>query len=471
MHSRLFLISTAVFISICPAAALAESGSDVPYTIQVGAFPSAHLADKFVIKLVQAGEHPACATVELQGRGYWTRVFVGLFSTNTAARRYGESLIARGIVDEFLVRKADLDQAVFRPRRVTAGASPEQQAAVKPVSSYVPAGPRTLDQVNLSLRPLLNAPDLVAINAGNITVTAEPFRAIRDLQTHASRPLADFRPAALKLAPCIDTETIPRPEPVALAFRLIIGETRARPLPLPDRSGIWLTGDIAEGLERLQWIVGDENAELVKVDHDGRVQLDRRLLAKAAGLDRSQVEDPLRVANYISSNEGLLLLVQLAEGRYRYRIHIGRQIPTRGKSVEITGSINLDKNFDSRINRYRKDGRKLDSEQPPEGFDSLVGLNPVARWFNLSSNYWVQSGEILFHELAEAYAKLELGLDYLERGSEPGAHALALDREGRLKSQRPGAHIVMTAGSNRVLRTQAEIRLFYAESVTGASQR
>jgi len=241
-------------------------------------------------------------------------------------------------------------------------------------------------------------------------------------------------------------------------------------LPLQDRGGLWLTGDTAEGLERLQWIVGHENAGLVKLDADGRVRLDKRLLAKSAGLDRSRVDDPIQVANYISSNEGLLLLVQLAQGRYRYRIHVGRLVPTRGKSVEIAGSINLDRNFDSRINRYRKDGRKLESEQPPDGFDSLVGLNPVARWFNLNTNNWVQAGEILFHELAEAYGKVEFGLDYLERGSESGAHGLALDRERRLKAQRPGAHIVLTAGSNRVLRSQAEIRLFYSESMTGAGQ-
>jgi hypothetical protein len=182
------------------------------------------------------------------------------------------------------------------------------------------------------------------------------------------------------------------------------------------------------------------------------------------------VEDPLRAVAYISSNEGLLLLVQIAQGRYRYLLHIGRQAPTSGKSVEASGSINLDNNADSRINPYRKNGKKLDGERPPEGFDSLIGLNPVARWFNLSTNCWVQSGEIVFHELAEAYAKLELGLDYLDHGSQTGAHAQALERELRLKSQRPGVDIVMTAGFNRLLRTEEEIRLFSAEAA-GISQR
>lgn len=472
MHSRLFLLSTAVFISLCPTTAFSDSDPAVPYTLQVGAFPNTDLADKFVVRLVQAGEHPACATIELQGRGYWTRVFVGLFSTSAAARRYGENLIARGIASEFLVRRADLDQGVTRPRRVTEGDPGKAGVTAKSFIPFVPKGtsPRTANDL-YTLRRLADGVASLAGNAGNVPIKAASFEALRDKQASTGRPLTDFRAAALELAPYVDTGLIPRPDPVTLALRLVVGELRSRPSALEGGGGLWLTGDTADGLDRLRWIVGRENAELVKLDDDGRVQLDRRLLAKAAGLDRSRVEDPLQVAAYISSNEGLLLLVQIAEGRYRYRLHLGRQVPTRGKGVEITGSINLDRNFDSRINRYRKDGRKLDSEQPPQGFDSVVGLNPVARWFNLSTNGWVQPGEILFHELAEAYAKLELGLDYLEHGSEPGAHALALDRERRLKSQRPGTHIVLTAGSNRVLRTQEEIRLFYAESVTGASQR
>src|SRR5207247_9932216 len=113
-------------------------------------------------------------------------------------------------------------------------------------------------------------------NAGNITLKAGVLRAIRDLQTAANRPLADSRPAALNLAPSVDTETIPRPEPVAVAFRLIVGETRARPMPSQGRGGLWLTGEIAEGLDRLRWIVGDENVKLVKLDHDGWVLWGRK---------------------------------------------------------------------------------------------------------------------------------------------------------------------------------------------------
>lgn len=461
----------AVLISICAGVALADSEPAVPYTLQVASFPKAELADRFIAKLVRAGEHPLWATVELEGRGLWTRVFVGIFSTGDAAHRYGEDLVARGVVDEFLVRRADLNQAFTRPKRVERSYS-NALGSAKGVASYVAEKKTATGHDGTfvwSATPNKSTSGLKS--PGNTTVKVQPVAAPLEMYESAVTPLPYFRAAALGLVPCIDTGSIPRPEPVTLALRLIVGGEQSYPLVSRNRGGLWITGDTAEGLARLRWIVGEENAELIKLDDDGRVQLDRGLLAKAAGLVSPRVEDPLQIANYISSNEGLLLLVQLAEGRYRYRLHAGQQAPTHGKTVDIGGSINLDKNFDSRINPYRKDGKKLETERPPEGFDSLVAVNPIARWYNMRTNYWVQVGEITFHELAEAYAKLELGLDYLERGSQPGAHAVALERELRLKSQRPAADIVLTAGSNRLLRTEQEIRLFYEAGPAGVSHR
>jgi hypothetical protein len=282
-------------------------------------------------------------------------------------------------------------------------------------------------------------------------------------------PVAEL--ATFNLTQRINTDLIPRPDPVSLAYKLITGKVGEAPGIPGQRGGLWVSGDAAEALARLRWIAGEKNAGLIRLESDGRVVIDKKLLANAAGRTESRVQNPLRIVEYISSNEGLLLLVQLAQGRYRYLLHIGRLAPAYGKIVETAGSINLDNNVDSRINPYRKDGKKLDSERPPEGFDSLIALNPVARWFNLSANGWVQAGEIVFHEFAEAYAKLEFGLDYLDQESRPGAHAVALAREQRLKSQRPGAGIVITTGSNRLLRTEEEIRLFTAEASAGANQR
>jgi len=467
MQSRLCLVLTALLASVYPAVAMTDGDPAANYTLQVAAFPTKELADEFVVQLVRAGERPICATVELQGRGYWTRVFVGLFITSDDARRYGEKLVARGTVKEFLVKRADLSQAVTRPRRVTSSNTyvSSDPTATPPSEAQTQTTPAA--DSKLGIEASKHAPPRERGNR-NITVRHAGSSEMYDL---ADTPLPDFRATALKFVPRVETNLIPRPDAVSLAIKLIVGgEETFRNLP-QEQGGLWVTGDVAEALARLRWIVGEENAGLIKLDQDGRVVLDKTLLRKTSGLEGPSVGDPLQVADYVTSNEGLLLIVQMAESRYRYRLYIGHQAPTYGKSVTIAGSINLDGNFDSRINPYRKHNAKLDSERPPEGFDSLVGLNPIARWFNLATNSMVPVGEIAFHELAEAHAKIELGLDYLEQGSRPGAHATALERERRLQSQRPDEDIVLTAGSNRVLRTEEEIRLFFAEASAGVSQR
>ncbi|HXU37363.1 MAG TPA: SPOR domain-containing protein [Blastocatellia bacterium] len=464
MYSRQCLFTAALLISFGASSVPGQSEAPATYfTLQVASFPDTELANKFVIQLVREGEHPTCATIELQGRGYWTRVFLGLFPSAEAARRYGDNLKARGTIVEFLIRKAELNEAVTRPRRVT-----PSDAASGPIS------PTSTVQLSGQNRP---PTDLPILSSFDIHDDASMRMRLKTKAVEAAvvcpQPVnrSEIIPPVIaarytryaNIAPSVDTARIPRPDPVALAFRLVVEMSSTASVP-PGPGGLWLSGDTAEGLSRLRWIIGDENAGLITLDEGGRVQLDRRRLAKAAGLGAVSAEDPLQVADYVVSNEGLLLLVQLVEGSYRYLLHIGNQVPTRGRNVEISGGINLDNNFDSRINPYRKYGKKLDEERPPEGFAALIALNPVAQWFNLSTREWVQVGEITLHELAEAHAKVALGLDYLEQGSSPGAHALALQRERRLKSQRPDEDIVLTAGSNRVLRTQQEIRLFYAES-------
>jgi hypothetical protein len=166
----------------------------------------------------------------------------------------------------------------------------------------------------------------------------------------------------------------------------------------------------------------------------------------------------------------LLLLVQLTQGAYRYRLHLGRQAPTAGGDVVVNGSVNLDNNFDSRINSYRRLSKKMEVERPPHGFDCLVAINPEARWFNLPSNRLVQVGNITFHELVEAHAKVGLGYEYLPTTAFPGAHNIAIEREMRLKEQRPLANLVLTLGSNRMLKSEDELRQFYAET-GGARQQ
>jgi len=464
MHSTLSFFVAALLISAGQFAALAKSDqTDTQFTLQVASFPDTAQATKFAVGLVGAGESPVLDTVQIEGRGSWTRVFVGLFDTPDAARRFGGTLVARGIIKEFLVKPAGLNQKVTRPRRV---AGIKMQVPPHAASSAPVTGPVKGD------RGVLGSPANPPSSMRNepLPINKRPGTAQRVLRDPIRTLLPVVEPAAFRLAPRLDTSLIPRPDPVRLAFKLVTGEGRSAPGAAGQRGGLWISGDIPEGLARLRWIVGEENSGLIKLDADGRVTFDTKLLAKLAEQGETRVQDPLRAVEYISSNEGLLLLVQVAQGRHRCLLHIGLQSPTSGKLVEIRGSVNLDNNVDSRINRYRKNGRKLDQERPPAGFDSLIGLNPVARWFNLSANCWVQAGEVLFHEIAEAYAKLEFGLDYLDQGARAGAHTLALEREQRLRAQRPAADIITTSGSNRLLTTHEEIRLFTAEAA-GVSQR
>ena len=461
MQSRLsHLLASLLLFSIPAAAHFRTDESTVTFTIQVASFPDINVAKMYAARLKNAGEQPVCDTVGIEGHGQWTRIFIGIFDTSQSAKQYGDALRSRGVITEFVVKRASPNLPLTRPRRVVFKEPRNQTTSA--ISTAV-----TREASLPQARPIISLPVLRPLSGGRKGSTAanrrKPTAVTNFDPINVVLPIQKRAP--LSLAPAVDSALIPRPDPVDLAFRVVTSEQRAGFRRTGQRTGLWISGDVAEGLARLRWIVGPENAELVTVDPDGRVILNKDLLSKAAGIDASStVDDPIKALDYMTSNEGLLLLVQVSEGRYAYLFHVGRQSPTAGRPVETTGSINLDNNVDSRINPYRKNGKKLDDERPPQGFDSLIGLNPIARWFNLSTNSWVQGGEIVFHELAEAHAKLEFGLDYLDHGFRPGAHAIALQREARLKSQRPGADIVITIGSNRLLRTEHEIRLFYAES-------
>ena len=429
------------------------------YTIQVASFPDSAQAQRLVTRLRSFGERATTVAVDLVGRGSWTRVFVGYFASVATARAHAEQLLRSGLIVEFLIKP------VMEPLKEHApliNQNPRSAGLTNQVvisSFHIAPADRTKPS---TLPGSTRAAVSLAEASRPDWASDSPSLAWRgDQRPVAQLSLPVARSLTLVLRPGADTRLLARPDPVRLAFKLIAGDTRYS--VAAQRGGLWVTGDTAEGLARLRWIAGEDSAELVTLERDGRVKLDPRILAKAARVDEGPlIEGPLAVTNYIYSNEGLLLLVQLTQSRYRYRLHIARHAPTRGAEVEVTGGINLDNNFDSRINPHRRSGKKMDSERPPDGFDSLVAMNPVARWFNQPTNQVVPAGHILFHEMAEANAKLELGLDYLGDTTRPGAHDVALQREQRLKSQRPMSGVVITAGSNRVLRSEEEAREFFS---------
>jgi hypothetical protein len=346
-----------------------------------------------------------------------SRILVGPFNSADAATRYGDSLLARGMIDAFTVRA---------PRDSTA-------------ADLVPAVPFGVAGGGADVVPSV-APD------------GPPFLGKRGVLT-----------SLVALAPAFDPALTA--DPVKAALEDIVGVTSER------NGGLWLAGDIREGVSRLQWIAGPENVDLLSVARDGKVTLRRDLLIRYSGADAAKAGARFVLFDYMTSHEGLHLLAQLIEAENRYCLYMSHGVPTAGGEIEVQGAINLDNNFDSRINTYRKNGMKLPRERPPEEFDSLVGINPGAHWFNLRVNRIVSDGIIVFHELAEALAKVDFGLDYLPQGLQPGAHDTAVQREMKLQAQRRDSDTVTTLGSNAVFTDWDTFLKFKAEQGVKAHVR
>jgi hypothetical protein len=546
-QSLVSAILTLSLWSTCVCASPEEQASG--YTIQVAAFPESaeSEAEKFVLKLTDSGEQPVWGLIEIPGKGQWMRVFIGSFESAAQARQYGDRLIVRRIIKEFVIKKSSEIKMLSRPRSVgrkegralqisgtilpvednfSASGKLEKNARIPVVNNAKPP-PEKLRPPLLSTRPpttdgntrqsqspknqnlphpnqqalqtlyhptatsqaaLVKSSKERLIDVGGVAKARYPVTAkgnsVAALKKYSGRnpaiestaTLATLRSAEIfpqlkttktslwKLAPVADVHSIPNADPLKLALRLITSLSSEKSLP-QTTGGLWLSGDKEEGLARLQWIIGKDCAALLTLDNEGKVQLNAGRLAELAGAKQiAPVLAPLVMLDYISSNEGLLLLVQLTQGTYRYGLHLGRQTPTAGGNAVVNGSLNLDNNFDSRINPYRRLHKKIDIEKPPAGFDGMIAINPEARWFNLPSNRWVQVGTITFHELSEAHAKVDTGLEYLPSRGLPGAHDIALEREMRLKAQRPSANLVVTVGSNRMLKSEDEMRQFYAET-------
>jgi hypothetical protein len=517
MSLRQSLLSALITLSLWSSFVFGDTeNKTAAFTIQVAAFPenAESEAEEYVAKLAQAGEQPVWGLIEIPGKGQWLRVYLGSFQTATAARQYGMTLLTRHIIKEFVVKKSSEMKMLSRPRSVIRKAGRTLQIGGAELGNagnlstiiYVEKPLLKQSEKTLARNSAKPPPDpLHPPPAGNRSPTAKhttlsthlltgqssrpvTYQTMRSVATShehsygnlfnsnlstisAARPVTrlpqftDGKLSALRSAPAVDLHSIPRADPLQVAFAILANKSSV------NRGGLWLSGDRREGLERLRWIVGKEYADALQVDADGKVQLDAELLVKTAKIKETEpVVAPLLMLDAIRANEGLLLLVQLTQGAFRYRLHLGQRAATSGDEVGITGSINLDNNYDSRINPYRQSHRKLAVEKPPFGFDALIAINPEARWFNLRSQRIVPVGNITFHELAEAYAKVELGYEYLPKDVLPGAHNMAIEREIRLQSQRPYGGLVLTIGSNRVLKSEEELRQFYADP-NGARQQ
>jgi hypothetical protein len=94
--------------------------------------------------------------------------------------------------------------------------------------------------------------------------------------------------------------------------------------------------------------------------------------------------------------------------------------------------------------RYGKG--KSAKDRPAAGIDDQVGINPKDAIFRDSQGHIVPLSSLIFHELAEAYAKVDGGKQYVNRDGSPGAHDEAVRREQTLRSQRPNMKLEGRAG-------------------------
>jgi hypothetical protein len=378
------------------------------FTIQVASFPSFAEAKGVISQLEATGERPLWSEVEIPGRGKWTRVFIGSFESARAASVYARGLAARGVIKEYLVK---------------------------------PAVEKVFESLKRAQAPAITRTAFHEARSGQPTTVSLP---------------APARNRVLLANPTLDGSLLPRPDPVLLAFGSLCNTGQG--------GGLWLTGDVEEGLARLRWIAGPGREDLLSADGAGRVHVDAAKLALAAGVNPASADAPLAVAGFITSDEGLLLLVQVTQGSKRYLLHLGKRAPTLDTSVEVGSSINLDNGFDSRINPARKNRQKLGKERPPAGFDCLIAINPSAHWVKVTSGRLVPDGMVTFHELAEAYSKVEQGLEYLGDSARPGAHSIAIEREIKLQSGMVRSDVVVTAGINRVFKSEKDLAVLRSQS-------
>ena len=136
----------------------------------------------------------------------------------------------------------------------------------------------------------------------------------------------------------------------------------------------------------------------------------------------------------LSKNAGAQLLSDLTGSTNVYDLAYGSSVNTQGGTINVNFIENLDKNSDW---RYGKG--KQSTDLPANGIAGQVAFN-CANVTPTSTNLLRPADRysVVFHELAEAFAKIDLGMPYMVQGqSQQGAHYDAMEREKALRRERP----------------------------------
>jgi hypothetical protein len=196
--------------------------------------------------------------------------------------------------------------------------------------------------------------------------------------------------------------------------------TRNNPLRFIDPTGekLVISGDLDEIKKQLADILGTDDAakRITFDDKTGTITVDLK------GID-------------LTKNEGASLLSDVIGSDKTYGLTVGTSVETLGGQLSMPSKnyrdtmANLDNNPDDSYKKGKPDMRK-----PPKGKDDQIGINFDYRNKNSTNTTKLPLAPnftITFHELAEAYAKVEHNKQYAQ------AHQEAIDRENRLRDQRP----------------------------------
>ncbi len=170
----------------------------------------------------------------------------------------------------------------------------------------------------------------------------------------------------------------------------------------------------------------------------GNLAADKEEICRISGdaCDRISVNEKTGVVTFntegldLSANAGAALINDLVQSQSTFDFSISETVDTAGGTIKIDHIANLDNNPDDRYN-YRKPPGKVDKEKPKQGVDDQVAINPNAHIESDNNLKKATSESVAFHELAEAYAKVEHSKQY------EAAHQEAIQREQKLRDQRP----------------------------------
>jgi RHS repeat-associated protein len=199
--------------------------------------------------------------------------------------------------------------------------------------------------------------------------------------------------------------------------------TRNNPLRFIDPTGQTLTisGDLEEVKKQLAQMIGtDDAAKRIKFDEKTNT-----ITVDLSGID-------------LSKNEGAALLNDVIGSTKVYDVKVGTSVDTKGGEISLVpqlkggkvqnqSMVNLDNNPDVRY-------KKGDKDMPKSGVDDQIAVNYSWRDQHSESDTKLKlapNWTTTFHELAEAFAKVDSNMQYAQ------AHQKAIDRETKLRDQRP----------------------------------